>query len=300
MHLRNSLNFAFLGLLVSVAPTSLLASESEEQAVRETSRQLIEAFNQHDAKAIGQLWTDDGDYVDETGTVTSGREAIVEEFEGYFARNKGRTLRVYVDSIRFITPEVAIVDGTSEVDPPPEGAPVIGRYTSFRVKREGKWLLAAVRESDVDVPSNYEYLRPLEWMVGEWLDADEDVSVRTSVRWGKNKNFLIREFTVKIADRPVMSGTQRVGWDPDRQQIKSWVFDSDGGVSEGYWIQDGDQWIVRSSGELRDGGDASATHVITTIDDDTFTWQSVNRVIDGEAQPDVHEVRVIRLPPNVE
>lgn len=297
MQKPNTLTFAVLGVFFFLAVAPLGASESDELAIRETSRQLVEAFDQHDAAAIGALWAEDGDYIDETGEVYSGREAIMDEFDRYFTRNQGRTLRLCVDSIRFITPEVAIVDGTSEVDPPPDGAPVVGRFTSMRVKRDGKWLCAAVRESAVDIPSNYEHLRPLEWMVGEWLDEDEGASIRTSVGWSRNKNFLIRQFTVNTTDRPIMSGTQRVGWDSDRQQIKSWVFDSAGGTGEGYWLVDGDRWVVRSSASLRDGSPASATHIVTKIDDDTFTWQSRNRVIAGEAQPDVEEVRVVRLPP---
>jgi uncharacterized protein (TIGR02246 family) len=284
---------AFFGL--SAAPVS--AGEKDEQAIRDGSNKFVDAFNRHDAKAIGAMWTEDGDYIDETGQVYSGRKAIVEEFQRYFATNKGRTVQVYIDMIRFLTPDVAIVDGTSVVDPPPEGPPVTGRFSSMRVKRGGKWLVAAVRESAVEVPSNYQHLAAVDWLLGEWLDEDEDVSIRSSVRWGPNKNFLIREFKVKIADRPALSGTQRIGWDPERQQIKSWTFDSNGGVSEGFWIQDGNRWIVRVDAVLRDGEEASATNIHTMIDPDTFSWESRNRVIDGESQPDIPQVRVIRLPP---
>jgi hypothetical protein len=189
------------------------------------------------------------------------------------------------------------VDGISEVDPPPEGPPVLGRYTAVRVKRGGKWLVSAVRETAVELPSHYQHLEELAWMVGRWLDEDESGSVRTSVRWGENKNFLVREFTVRLGDRPVLSGTQRIGWDPQRRQIRSWVFDSEGGRGEGLWIRDGDRWIVRATAVLADGSEGSATNIITRIDDDTFTWQSVNRVVDGQPEPDVEEVTVIRLPP---
>ncbi len=291
-----------LGILAALLVAGLItapvgASEKDEQAIRGGSQKFVEAFNRRDARAIGAMFTDDGDYTDETGTVYSGRKAITDDFARYFATSKGRTIRVHVDAVRFVTPEVAIVDGTSAVEPPAEGPPVIGRYTSVRVKRGGKWLVAAVRESAVPVPSNYEHLQQLEWMLGEWLDADEKTSVHTTVRWGANKNFLIREFTVKVADRSVMSGTQRIGWDPKRKQIKSWVFDSEGGVSEGLWVRDGNRWVIRTSANLRDGSHGSATGIITMIDDDTFTWQSRNRVIDGEAQDDIEEVRVVRLPP---
>jgi hypothetical protein len=146
-------------------------------------------------------------------------------------------------------------------------------------------------------PSNYEHLKGLEWMVGNWLDQGGQTSVRTSVRWSKNKNFLIREFTMRVAGRPMNSGTQRIGWDPQRRQIKSWVFDSEGSVTEGLWIQDGNRWVVRSTAVLRDGAKASATSVMTRLDHDTFTWQAMNRVSREENLPDVEPVTVVRAPP---
>ncbi|MHC4404598.1 MAG: SgcJ/EcaC family oxidoreductase [Planctomycetota bacterium] len=295
-----SLAAALTVLSGAIAASAASPNGADEEAIRKAFSEIVEAFDRHDAEAIGAMWTEDGDYVDENGQVYSGREAIVEEFRRYFAENKGRSLRLHVESIRFVSRDVAIIDGTSEVDPPPEGPPVCGRYTAVRVKRGGKWLVAAIRETAVEVPSNYEHLQELEWMVGEWLDEDESASVRTSVRWGENKNFLIHRFAVQVAGRSVLSGTQRIGWDPERKQIKSWVFDSEGTVSEGLWIRDGDRWVVRSTGTLRDGSEGSATQVLTMIDDDTFSWQSRNRTAAGETLPDGEQFKVVRLPPRPE
>jgi len=269
----------------------------EEQAIRDAGQAMVEAFNRQDVKALGAMFTEDATYIDEDGVLYSGRKEIVDELEDYFAENKGRKLSIDIEAIQFVTPEVAVLDGISQVDPPPEGAPVAGRYSSVRVKQGGKWLVAAVRETTVEVPSNYEHLKPLAWMVGDWLDQGGDTSVRTTVHWGENKNFLIREFTLRVAGRPVISGTQRIGWDPERRQIKSWVFDSEGSVTQGLWIQEGNRWIVRSTGVMRDGSHASATSIMTKIDDDTFTWQSVNRVSGDENLPDVEPVTVVRVPP---
>lgn len=273
------------------------APADEQQAIRDAGRALLEAFNRQDVKALGAMFTQDATYIDEDGVLYSGRKEIVAELEAYFAKNKGRKLSIYIEAIQLVTPEVAVLDGISEVDPPPSGAPVAGRYSAVRVKQGGKWLVAAVRETAIEVPSNYEHLKPLEWMVGDWLDEGGDTSVRTSVRWGENKNFLIREFALRVAGRPMISGTQRIGWDPERGQIKSWVFDSEGSVTEGLWIQDGNRWVVRSSGVMRDGSRASATGIMTKIDDDTFTWQVVNRVSGDENLPDVEPVTVVRVPP---
>jgi uncharacterized protein (TIGR02246 family) len=284
-------------LSIGIAAEAPADKADDEKAIRDASTAFVKAFNRQDAKAIGAMWTEDGTYIDESGILYSGRKEIVEELKNYFAENKGRRLHVHVEVIQFATPDVAVLDGISEVDPPPEGAPVAARYSAVRVRRDGKWLLAAIRETTVEVPSNYEHLKPLEWMVGDWLDKNGETSVRTSVRWSENKNFLVRKFTLRVAGRPMVSGTQRIGWDPERQQIKSWVFDSEGSVTEGLWIQDGNRWVVRSTAVLRDGSPASATRILTKINDDTFTWQSVNRVIGDENLPDLEQVTVVRVPP---
>ena len=87
---------------------------------------------------------------------------------------------------------------------------------------------------------------------------------------------------------------QFVGWDPIAGQIRSWTFDSDGGFGEGLWIQDGNQWLVKASFVLADGSRASALNVYTFVDNDTIRWQSTNREIAGELQPNIPEVTVVR------
>ncbi len=51
-------------------------------------------------------------------------------------------------SIRFITPDVALEDGTFEREVAADGSHQ-GRYTAVWVKRDGKWLLDGERESPV-------------------------------------------------------------------------------------------------------------------------------------------------------
>ena len=46
----------------------------------------------------------------------------------------------------------------------------------------------------------------------------------------------------------MLSGTQRIGWDPLKRQFKTWIFDSEGGHGEGYYTRNGDQWVVKTEG----------------------------------------------------
>jgi hypothetical protein len=137
-------------------------------------------------------------------------------------------------------------------------------------------------------------LEVLDWMVGTWIDEGEDATIVTECSWTKNRRFLKRSFKVKIDEEVTLEGDQFVGWDPVAGQIRSWTFDSEGGIGEGVWIQDGSRWLVKASFVLADGARASALNVYTYVDADTIRWQSTNREIAGELQPNIPEVTVVR------
>jgi hypothetical protein len=137
-------------------------------------------------------------------------------------------------------------------------------------------------------------LEALDWMVGTWIDEGEESTIVTECSWTKNRKFLKRSFQVKIDEEVTLEGDQFVGWDPVAGQIRSWTFDSEGGIGEGVWIQDGNRWLVKASFVLADGARASALNVYTHVDDDTIRWQSTNREIAGELQPNIPEVTVVR------
>ena len=137
-------------------------------------------------------------------------------------------------------------------------------------------------------------LEVLDWMVGEWVDQGEESTIITQCSWTKNRKFLKRSFMVKVDEEVTLEGDQFVGWDPIAGQIRSWTFDSEGGIGEGRWIQDGNRWLVKASFVLADGSRASALNVYTYVDEDTIRWQSTNREIAGELQPSIPEVTVVR------
>ena len=137
-------------------------------------------------------------------------------------------------------------------------------------------------------------LEVLDWMVGTWVDEGDDATIVTDCSWTKNRKFLKRSFKVKIDEEVTLEGDQFVGWDPLAGQIRSWTFDSEGGIGKGRWIQDGNRWLVKASFVLADGARASALNVYTHVDADTIRWQSTNREIAGELQPSIPEVTVVR------
>src|SRR5690606_4732441 len=99
---------------------------------------------------------------------------------------------------------------------------------------------------------------------------------------------------VHIEDRVEMEGTQIIGWDPDKQTIRSWLFDSEGGFGVGIWTQKENQWTIRTLQVLANGEKASGINIMTKVDDDTFTFRSLGREVDGILLPGIDEITVVR------
>jgi uncharacterized protein (TIGR02246 family) len=284
-----------LAQLTSSAPDLRAADEA---AIRASGKAFIEAYDARDAKKIATLWSPEAIYVDPlTGEQSVGRDEIEKVFQQAFSDKQDAKLQVDVHSIDFVSPNVAIVRGVAHVIRPGE-EPADSDFTSVRVKRDGQWLIDRVSEVEQEKtpPSNYEHLKELEWMIGSWHDDDPrpSVEIQTDCAWTKNKNFMTRSYAVAIGDEVRKSGMQIIGWDPVAKQIRSWIFDSDGGYGEGSWTRKGDKWIIQNSITLPDGGKATSRNTITKLDDNSFRWESVNRDIDGELQPNVDPVIVVR------
>ncbi len=294
----NSFRFLVTMLCLSGASVAPADQAEDEAAIRANAEKYVEAYNRRDSKSMASMWSPEAVYMDpSTGEGVVGREEIAKQLDYVFAGAEDAKLAVTVDSIDFLSPNVAIEKGIADITYS-EGEPEKFEYSAVHVKRDGQWLLDRVSETQVPAPppSHYEQLKELEWMVGTWIDEDEAATIQTDCEWTKNKNFLTRSFAVVVGDQVGMSGMQIIGWDPAAKQIRSWVFDSDGTFAEGKWTRKDDSWSIVQVGTLPDGKKSTATNIITRLDDDTCTWQSINRVTDGEMQPNIEEVTIVRQP----
>ncbi len=122
-------------------------------AIRGESEAFVAAFNKGDAKAVAALWTDDGEYIDDTGRHFTGREAIEKGYADYFANNRNTKVKIAIDSLRMLSADAAIEDGRAVTDPPADDAGGFSRYTATHVKVDGKWLMASVRDTWVEPPA---------------------------------------------------------------------------------------------------------------------------------------------------
>jgi uncharacterized protein (TIGR02246 family) len=297
MKKMNVLCVAIACIVGWLAPNNCRADQAEDEAsIRKNAEAFVVAYNKRDAKALAAMWSPEAVYLDpSTGDSVVGREAIEKLFAETLADLGDAKLEVEVKSIEFVSPNVAIENGTARVIRP-NAKPEETSYTAVDVKRDGKWLLDRISEVEPPAPppSNYEHLKELEWMIGSWIDQDGRATIQTDCEWAKNRNFMTRSFAVAVGDQVNMAGMQIIGWDPVAKQIRSWVFDSDGGFSEGKWTRKDNRWLIEKVGTLADGRKTSAVNIVTYIDDNSCTWQSTNREVDGDILPNVDEVLVVR------
>ena len=259
----------------------------------------VAAFNTRDAAAVAAHWSEQGVHVvKETGEKTEGREAIQGDFAKLFEDNPDAALGVKVESVRLVKPEVAVVEGVARVLLGEE-APSDTAFTGILVNADGKWLIDSVHETVLpEPPTATDYLAQLEWMVGDWVDDSDEVRVDTNVRWAANEAFLIRSYTVQRQGELEHQGTQVIAWCPRTEQIRCWMFDSDGSFGEGKWTAVDGGWQIDTTLTRSDGQLAEGTQLLKIVDADTVTVERTALTINGEEQPRSEPVRIIRVANN--
>jgi uncharacterized protein (TIGR02246 family) len=285
------------------APAAVPANP-EETAVRALHLAFVKAYNAEDVQTLSDLFTPDAAVIDSAGQATRGRAQVTAMYAASFQDVEGLKLESAADAVRFLTPDVAEVEGQFLLSGGGAGdARQNGTFAALVVRRDGRWRLAEIRDYPAppeDITS-YDHLKELEWMVGDWVDESGNAKVHSSIRWAVNESFLIRTYRAEVSGERAMDGTMFIGWDPQTGQIKSWVFDSEGGHGEGLWTRVAEnRWVVKAHGVTRDGRPNSATQIHTVVSKDSVNTSSIDRIIGGEIAPDVTDVLMVRQPPAAE
>lgn len=289
-----SVTLIALGACLSAAPLTAQEPNAEEAAIRAEGQAYAKAFEAGDAKALAAAWTSDAEYVDDLGRAFLGREVIEKHFAEGFKEQSGAKLEITVGSIRMLSPDVALETGSTRVKPLSGRPGPLIKYSAVQVKRDGKWQISNVTESRYAPQSSELYLKDLAWLVGQWKSQASGKTLEFQCQWLPGKSFLSRSYTVTQDGSPISSGTQLIGWDPTLDQIVSWTFNSDGSFGHEFWNQSGNRWEIEASSTLSNGSTSLANNVLTKLNDNTFTWRSVNRSLNDQLLPDTAEVRIQR------
>ncbi len=282
-------------LMTHGAESQETAGTADQEAIRDNIVGYVQAINAGDAAAAASHWSKDGVWIDPNGDEIVGPQEIEKQLAAAFRAGTMPQIELQDVNVRFIAPTVATEEGFVVLMRPGQ-PPERTTYISIHTRTDDGWKLTSVRQTVMPAPaSNYPHLEELEWMIGNWIDREGDMSVETNCEWTTNNNFMLRTFRAVNGDVVEMEGTQIVGWDAAKQQIRSWVFDSDGGFGQGSWTRDGATWTINS--EFQDAGGLKGTSVnkFTWVDENTFSWESVDRMLDGEKMPDVGPFTITRV-----
>lgn len=141
--------FGLLGLFFAMVGNAPAAKTSDEPAIRAAVMAFQEAWNHHDMKAMGDVFTEDADLINVLGTRWQGRANIVKAL-GVYHRVMFQNEQIHLGemTIRMITPDVAVVvavqTGSGEMTLPeghgrketPTGSQL---DTCVVIKRDGVW-----------------------------------------------------------------------------------------------------------------------------------------------------------------
>jgi uncharacterized protein (TIGR02246 family) len=120
------------------------AGRTDDAAIREVVRKYVDARERIDPKAVEELFTSDADQLVSSGEWRRGRDEVV---RGTMAssRNSGGKRAIALESVRLVTPDVAIADGRYELTGLAGGA-TRSMWTTLVLKRTEKgWRISAIR-----------------------------------------------------------------------------------------------------------------------------------------------------------
>ncbi len=271
---------------------------ASERAIRAQSAALFAEYNAKNANAFAERFLPNAEYELDDGEVLIGRDAIRDYFATSFKKFPKAQANTKESKLRLISLHMAIEEGKNSIVHS-TGDATLCDYVAIWAFSEDHWSVASIRDLPGDEVAEvaHERLEPLAWLVGEWLDESPEALIKTSCRWSDDQNFLLQDFTVKVQGSEVLSGTQRIGWDPLSRKVRGWVFDSHGGYGESFWNWDGERWVIRSSAVRSDGTIVASLNYLIPRDSNAYRWEASHRMSGDEPLPDISLLIVRQAPP---
>jgi uncharacterized protein (TIGR02246 family) len=139
-------------LLLAVHVAADTVNSPAESDIREVIHKYLEARERRDPNAVAGVLTPDADQLVSSGEWRKGRDAVV---RGALASSEatGGHRTITIQTIRFITPNVALADGPYELTGL-AGGENRKMWTTFLLTRGSKgWLIAAIRNMRPAAPA---------------------------------------------------------------------------------------------------------------------------------------------------
>jgi uncharacterized protein (TIGR02246 family) len=268
---------------------------NDEAGLRAALDAYAKTLKTGDLKAIMNYWAPDADFTSETGEVIKGREAISKLYTENLADLKAGKSAIKLDSLRFLAPDVAALDGVVEFTPP-DGPTESNRFGAVWTRKDGRWIIASARdlpESEGEAADRGR--KEMQWLAGEWTGKEGNTAIKLTVKPELDGKFALARFDITRA-KDTLVVYQLIGWDPIEGTLRSWTFDSRGGFGETLWERDGAVWTGNTTGVLPTGQTGSSVNTIQMMGPDQFKWRAIFREVDGQPIPD-SEITYNRVAP---
>jgi hypothetical protein len=137
-------------------------------------------------------------------------------------------------------------------------------------------------------------------MIGTWQSTDAKTGSTIDATYEKSLDghALVGRIKVKRKDGSTVDSLDVIHADRGTGRVRSWNFDSTGARAEGVFSSDGTSFERRLAGTPADlglGSRAEWVQVLTPLGRDMLLWQSIERTIDGRAEPDTEPVHLRRI-----
>jgi uncharacterized protein (TIGR02246 family) len=261
---------------------------ADKAAVRARTQEFLKALAKGDAKEVAAFWSATGEYMRGGDLTIRGRTNIEKAYAENQKKKQPGAVAVEGESIRFLSDDTAVQEGVFVVKRPNPAETTHSQFSALFVRSGGKWYIGLLRETP-ESPS----LQELAWLVGSWTFPSDGAETRMVVEWTESKKYLLCRTTRKQDDQTT-TATQILAVHPATGVIQSWTFESDGSIGEAVWSRNDRGWRAKVTSVTADGDKATATTILTPTDENTFTFHTTDRIVDGEKAEDVGPIKVTR------
>jgi uncharacterized protein (TIGR02246 family) len=109
------------------------------------------SWRKGDAGTIANLWTEEGEFVPADGPAIRGRADIEHAYRKFFQANSPIKAEGKIDTLRFLSRNAAIIEGTTRVWKGTAVQPVTSTWNMLIAREGGQWRVARLSEKPEEV-----------------------------------------------------------------------------------------------------------------------------------------------------